>query len=159
MYLDSFQNLGIIHIAKRDTREIIKQRKLEELVTLARVRKPHHSNEEIRRSITPTDLKKVRIVLSEYHLVFCQYPFWWVLPEYHSNCPASHLSTFNKIHTSDGHLWVILTFYPPDWWRSRGGGQEYGSEQSSATVPGFPVWQEHWELSTHYSACWLWCCV
>ncbi|KAG0722007.1 Nuclear factor NF-kappa-B p110 subunit [Chionoecetes opilio] len=58
-YTAVFQNLGIIHIAKRDTREIIKQRKIEELTTHARLRKPHHSNEEIRRSITPTDLKKI----------------------------------------------------------------------------------------------------
>lgn len=69
VYSNRFQNLGIIHIAKRDTREIIKQRKLEELMTHARVRKPHHSNEEIRRSITPTDLKKVRMVLVECHLM------------------------------------------------------------------------------------------
>lgn len=57
---NSFQNLGIIHIAKRDTREIIKQRKLEELMTYAKLRKPHHTSEEIRRSITPTDMKKVK---------------------------------------------------------------------------------------------------
>lgn len=59
-FTTSFQNLGIIHIAKRDTREIIMQRKREELMAHARLRKPHCTYDEIRRSITPTDLKRVR---------------------------------------------------------------------------------------------------
>ncbi|XP_066951196.1 nuclear factor NF-kappa-B p105 subunit-like isoform X4 [Macrobrachium rosenbergii] len=58
-YTAQFQNLGIIHIAKRDTREIIMRRKREELVAHLRLRKPQHSVEEICRSITQADLKRI----------------------------------------------------------------------------------------------------
>ncbi|KAK8737493.1 hypothetical protein OTU49_004522, partial [Cherax quadricarinatus] len=58
-YTAVFQNLGIIHIAKRDTREIIMQRKRDELLAHARLRKPHCTFEEIIRSITPTDHKRM----------------------------------------------------------------------------------------------------
>lgn len=54
-----FQNLGIIHIAKREVKEIIKQRKKTALIDHARLRRPDCSIEEIRQSITPTDMKKV----------------------------------------------------------------------------------------------------
>ncbi|KAK7027937.1 Nuclear factor NF-kappa-B p105 subunit, partial [Halocaridina rubra] len=58
-YTAQFQNLGIIHIAKRDTREIIMRRKREELLHHARLRKPHCSHEEIMRSITSADFKRI----------------------------------------------------------------------------------------------------
>ncbi|XP_018017576.1 uncharacterized protein LOC108674175 isoform X2 [Hyalella azteca] len=57
-YTATFQNLGIIHIAKRDVKDIIRQRKKAELIEHARLRRPHCTQEEIRQSITPTDLKK-----------------------------------------------------------------------------------------------------
>ncbi|KAF2361488.1 Rel domain (RHD) DNA-binding domain [Trinorchestia longiramus] len=57
-YTATFQNLGIIHIAKRDVKDIIRQRKKAELIEHARLRRPHCTPEEIRQSITPTDLKK-----------------------------------------------------------------------------------------------------
>lgn len=55
-----FQNLGIIHIARREVKEIIKQRKKAALIDHARLRWPDRSHDEIRQSITPTDMKKVR---------------------------------------------------------------------------------------------------
>nr|ACJ36224.1 relish [Penaeus chinensis] len=58
-YTAVFQNLGIIHTAKKDTKDIILQRKKEELITHARLRKPHLSCEDIRRSITQSDNKRM----------------------------------------------------------------------------------------------------
>lgn len=54
-----FQNLGIVHIAKREVKDIISQRKKAELIEHARLRRPQCTTEEIRQSITPTDMKKV----------------------------------------------------------------------------------------------------
>lgn len=58
-YTAVFQNLGIIHIAKRDTKDIILQRKRDELISHARLRKPRLSYEDVRRSITPADNKRM----------------------------------------------------------------------------------------------------
>ncbi|KAK3882440.1 hypothetical protein Pcinc_013177 [Petrolisthes cinctipes] len=58
-YTAVFQNLGIIHIAKRDTREIIHQRKVDEMLAHAHLRNPHISIEEIKHKVTPADLKKI----------------------------------------------------------------------------------------------------
>lgn len=57
-YTATFQNLGIVHIAKREVKDIIRQRKKAELIEHARMRRPHCTHEEIRQSITPTDMKK-----------------------------------------------------------------------------------------------------
>lgn len=57
----SFQNLGIIHIAKRDTREIVMTRRWDELINHARIRKPYSSYEEIKNSITTADRKRVSL--------------------------------------------------------------------------------------------------
>ena len=58
-YTAQFQNLGIIHIARREVKEIIKQRKKHGLIENLRHRRPNCTLEEIRQSITPTDLKKI----------------------------------------------------------------------------------------------------
>ncbi|CAL4140772.1 unnamed protein product [Meganyctiphanes norvegica] len=58
-YTAQFQNLGIIHIAKRDVKDIIFTRKKDIMFKHAMLRRPGWSLEDVQRSITQIDLKKL----------------------------------------------------------------------------------------------------
>jgi len=58
-YTATFKSLSIIHIARREVKDIIKQRLKTRLMEHARERDPSLSAEDIRQAITPVDLKRI----------------------------------------------------------------------------------------------------